>query len=125
MIRRPPRSTRTDTLFPYTTLFRSGGSGYAAFAAAKFGLRAVAQSMARELWPQKIHVAHLIIDAGVDTAFVRDIIAKREGREALDNLDPDRLMPPDAIADAYWNLFNQPQAAWTFEQEIRPYGEIW
>jgi hypothetical protein len=81
--------------------------------------------MARELWPQKIHVAHLIIDAGVDTAFVRDIIAKREGREALDKLDPDRLMPPDAIADAYWDLFNQPRAAWTFEQEIRPYGEIW
>ncbi|WP_326914713.1 SDR family NAD(P)-dependent oxidoreductase [Sphingopyxis chilensis] len=116
---------RGKIFFTGATAGLRGGSGYAAFAAAKFGLRAVAQSMARELWPQKIHVAHLIIDAGVDTAFVRDIIAKREGREALDNLDPDRLMPPDAIADAYWNLFNQPQAAWTFEQEIRPYGEIW
>src|SRR3546814_2117146 len=114
---------RGKIFFTGATAGLRGGSGYAAFAAAKFGLRAVAQSMARELWPQKIHVAHLIIDAGVDTAFVRDIIAKREGREALDNLDPDRLMPPDAIADAYWNLFNQPQAAWTFEQEIRPYGE--
>src|SRR3546814_9385806 len=95
---------RGKIFFTGATAGLRGGSGYAAFAAAKFGLRAVAQSMARELWPQKIHVAHLIIDAGVDTAFVRDIIAKREGREALDNLDPDRLMPPDAIADAYWNL---------------------
>ncbi|MDB5576612.1 MAG: short-chain dehydrogenase/reductase [Bradyrhizobium sp.] len=102
-----------------------GGVGYAAFASAKFGLRALAQSMARELWPQKIHVAHLIIDAGVDTEFVRGRIAASEGAEALANLDPDRLMPPAAIGEAYWQLFNQPQSAWVFEQEIRPYGEKW
>src|SRR3546814_13023712 len=78
---------RGKIFFTGATAGLRGGSGYAAFAAAKFGLRAVAQSMARELWPQKIHVAHLIIDAGVDTALVRDIIAKREGRAALDNLD--------------------------------------
>lgn len=102
-----------------------GGIGYAAFASAKFGLRALAQSMARELWPKKIHVAHLVIDAGVDTAFVRERIGDREGPDALANIDPDRLMPPAAIGEAYWRLFNQPPTAWVFEQEIRPYGEKW
>ena len=102
-----------------------GNPGYAAFAAAKAGLRATAQSAARELWPRGIHVAHLVIDAGVDTAFVRARIAEAEGAAALENLDPDRLMPPQAIADAYWALYNQPRSAWTFEQEIRPYKEPW
>ncbi len=102
-----------------------GNPGYAAFSAAKSGLRATAQSAARELWPQGIHVAHLVIDAGVDTDWVRAWIAEREGADALASLDPDRLMPPAAIADAYWALFNQPRSAWTFEQEIRPYGETW
>jgi NAD(P)-dependent dehydrogenase (short-subunit alcohol dehydrogenase family) len=99
-----------------------GNPGFAAFAAAKSGLRAVAQSAARELWPQGIHVAHLVIDAGVDTAWVRARIAEAEGDTPL---DPDRLMPPEVIAEAYWALFNQPKSAWTFEQEIRPFGETW
>lgn len=116
---------RGKIFFTGATAGLRGGKGYAAFASAKFGLRAVAQSIARELWPQHIHVAHLIIDAGVDTAFVRDLIAKREGQDALDNIAPDRLMPPEAIGDAYWALFNQPETAWVFEQEIRPYGETW
>ncbi len=102
-----------------------GNPGYAAFAAAKSGLRATAQSAARELWPQGIHVAHLVIDAGVDTDWVRARIATNEGAEALASLDPDRLMPPAVVADAYWALFNQPRSAWTFEQEIRPFGEKW
>ncbi len=100
-----------------------GNPGYAAFAAAKAGLRAMAQSAARELWPQGLHVAHLVIDAGVDTAWVRERLVEREGAQAL--ADPDRLMPPAAVADAYWTLYNQPKSAWTFEQEIRPYGEKW
>ncbi len=66
-------------LFTGATASLRGGIGYAAFASAKFGLRAVAQSMARELGPKNIHVAHLIIDAGVDTAFVRDRIKARGG----------------------------------------------
>jgi NAD(P)-dependent dehydrogenase (short-subunit alcohol dehydrogenase family) len=99
-----------------------GNPGYAAFAAAKAGLRATAQSAARELWPQGLHVAHLVIDAGVDTAWVRARIAESEGDAPL---DPDRLMPPEAVAGAYWALYNQPKSAWTFEQEIRPYGETW
>jgi NAD(P)-dependent dehydrogenase (short-subunit alcohol dehydrogenase family) len=102
-----------------------GGIGYAAFASAKFALRGLAQSMARELGPSRIHVAHLVIDAGVDTAFVRERIAEREGKEALENLDPDRLMSPAAVAEAYWALYLQAPDAWTFEQEIRPFGEKW
>ena len=102
-----------------------GGSGDAAFASAKFGLRAVAQAAARELGPQGIHVAHLVIDAGVDTAWVRDRLRERDGDKALAALEPDRLMRPEAVAEAYWALHRQPRDAWTFEQEIRPFGEKW
>ena len=102
-----------------------GGVGYAAFASAKFGLRAVAQSAARELGPQGIHVAHLVIDAGVDTAWVRERIRDRAGDVAVANLKPDQLMRPEAVAEAYWALHQQPRDAWTFEQEIRPYAETW
>lgn len=101
-----------------------GNPGYSAFAAAKAGLRAMAQSAARELWPQGIHVAHLVIDAGVDTEWVRQRVIERIGAEAL-AAQPDLLMPPEAVAEAYWALYNQRRAAWTFEQEIRPYGEKW
>ena len=101
-----------------------GNPGYAAFAAAKSGLRATAQSAARELWPHGIHVAHLVIDAGVDTAWVRARVTERIGAAAL-AAQPDLLMPPAAIAEAYWALYNQPKSAWTFEQEIRPSGERW
>jgi NAD(P)-dependent dehydrogenase (short-subunit alcohol dehydrogenase family) len=111
--------------FTGATASLRGGIGYAAFAAAKFGLRAVAQSAARELGPKNIHVAHLVIDSGVDTAWVRERIKAREGDEALDNLDPNRLMRPAAVAEAYWQLYQQPRDAWTFEQEIRPFGEKW
>jgi NAD(P)-dependent dehydrogenase (short-subunit alcohol dehydrogenase family) len=111
--------------FTGATASLRGGVGYAAFAAAKFGLRAVAQSAARELGPKNIHVAHLIIDAGVDTEWVRGRIREREGEAALANLDPGRLMRPAAVADAYWRLYRQPRDAWTFEQEIRPFGEKW
>lgn len=116
---------RGAIFFTGATASRRGGSGFAAFASAKFGLRALAESMGRELWPQNIHVAHLIIDSGVDTAWVRERIAEREGAEALATLDPDRLMPPASVAEAYWHLYEQPRSAWVFEQEIRPYGEKW
>ncbi|MGZ5989466.1 MAG: SDR family NAD(P)-dependent oxidoreductase [Rhizomicrobium sp.] len=112
-------------LFTGATASLRGGKGYAAFASAKFGLRAVAQSMARELGPQNIHVAHLIIDAGVDTAFVRDRIKARGGDAALANLQPDQLMNPDSIARAYWYLHTQERDAWTFELDVRPYAESW
>src|SRR5690349_16420624 len=80
--------------FTGATASMRGGIGYAAFASAKSGLRSVAQSMARELGPKNIHVAHLVIDAGVDTAFVRERIRKQSGAEALERLDPDQLMNP-------------------------------
>ncbi|MGO9060880.1 MAG: SDR family NAD(P)-dependent oxidoreductase [Candidatus Binataceae bacterium] len=111
--------------FTGATASLRGGAGYAAFASAKSGLRAVAQSVARELGPKHIHVAHLVIDAGVDTAWVRDRIRESEGEEVLNNLDPGRLMSPAAVAQAYWQLYEQPADAWTFEQEIRPFGEKW
>jgi NAD(P)-dependent dehydrogenase (short-subunit alcohol dehydrogenase family) len=102
-----------------------GGIGYAAFASAKSGLRAVAQSMARELGPKNIHVAHLIIDAGVDTAFVRERIKQQAGPQALENLEPDQLMNPASVAEAYWQLYRQSRDAWTFELDVRPYREVW
>ena len=102
-----------------------GGVGYAAFASAKAGLRAVAQSMARELGPKNIHVAHLIIDSGVDTAFVRDRIVAARGPEALEQLAPDTLMEPASIGEAYWRLHQQTRDAWTFELDLRPFGETW
>ena len=104
--------------FTGATAGMRGGSGYAAFASAKFGLRAVAQAAARELGPQGLHVAHLVIDAGVDTAWVRE-------RRGSTPVQPDELMRPEAVADAYWALHRQPRDAWTFELEIRPFGEKW
>jgi NAD(P)-dependent dehydrogenase (short-subunit alcohol dehydrogenase family) len=116
---------RGALFFTGATASLRGGAGFAAFAAAKFGLRAVAQSAARELGPQNIHVAHLIIDSGVDTAWVRERIKDREGEDALKTLDPNRLMRPEAVAETYWQLYQQPRDAWTFELEIRPFGEKW
>lgn len=116
---------RGTILFTGATASVRGGSGYAAFASAKAGLRAVAQSMARELAPKNIHVAHLIIDAGVDTAFVRERIALAKGAEAATNLPPDTLMNPDSIAETYWQLHCQRRDAWTHELDLRPYGENW
>ncbi len=114
-----------NIFFTGATASLRGGVGYAAFASAKFGLRAVAQSIARELGPKNIHVAHLIIDSGVNTAWVRErrIEARRAGgaRQSRSN----RLMPPASVAEAYWQLYQQPKSAWMFEQEIRPFGEKW
>jgi NAD(P)-dependent dehydrogenase (short-subunit alcohol dehydrogenase family) len=100
-----------------------GNSGYAAFSAGKAGLRALAQSLARELGPKGIHVAHLVIDAGVDTAFVRDLWTK-QGKNP-DDMPPDTLMDPKSVAEAYWSLYHQTRDGWTFELDLRPYGENW
>jgi NAD(P)-dependent dehydrogenase (short-subunit alcohol dehydrogenase family) len=116
---------RGAIFFTGATASLRGGIGYAAFASAKAGLRAVAQSAARELGPKNIHVAHLVIDSGVDTAWVRERIKEREGAEALANLTEGRLMRPEAVAEAYWALYQQPRDAWSSELEIRPFGEKW
>ena len=84
----------------------------ASFAMGKFALRGLAQSMARELAPQNIHVAHFVIDGGV-----------RSGRRAEAADRPDSMLDPDAIALAYWNTVNQPRSAWTWEVELRPWLE--
>ncbi len=112
-----------NIFFTGATASLRGGTGYAAFASAKFGLRAVAQATARELGPKNIHVAHLIIDSGVDTEWVRQRRIEALGPDALDN--PDLLMPPSSVAESYWQLYQQPKSAWTFELEIRPFGEKW
>ncbi|MBR1215653.1 SDR family oxidoreductase [Bradyrhizobium sp. JYMT SZCCT0180] len=112
-----------NIFFTGATASLRGGSGYAAFASAKFGLRAVAQAMARELGPRNIHVGHLIIDSGVNTAWVQQRRLEALGPDALS--DPDALMPPASVAEAYWQLYQQPRSAWTFELEIRPFKEKW
>jgi NAD(P)-dependent dehydrogenase (short-subunit alcohol dehydrogenase family) len=116
---------RGNIYFTGATASLRGGVGYAAFAAAKFGLRAVAESAARELGPQGIHVAHLVVDAGVDTAWVRERIRARDGEAALLALEPNRLMRPEAVAEAYWQIYCEPPDAWSFEREIRPFAENW
>ena len=116
---------RGTILFTGATASLRGGRGYIAFASAKFGLRAVAQSMARELGPRNIHVAHVVIDAGVDTEFVRERIRQSGGEEAIRAIEPDQLMSPTSIAESYWYLHNQERDAWTFELDLRPYKESW
>ncbi|MFC3118079.1 SDR family oxidoreductase [Jhaorihella thermophila] len=110
-------------LFTGATASVKGSAGFAAFAAGKHGLRALAQSMARELGRKNIHVAHLVIDAGVDTAFVRERIAQAGSDPG--SLPPDTLMRPESVAETYWMLAHQPRDAWTFELDLRPYGETW
>jgi NAD(P)-dependent dehydrogenase (short-subunit alcohol dehydrogenase family) len=119
-----PRSSGS-IFFTGATASLRGGVGYAAFASAKFGLRAVAQSMARELGPKNIHVAHLVIDAGVDTAWVRERIRARTGADAAERLEPDRLVNPGSIAEVYWQLHQQLRDSWTHELDIRPHREPW
>lgn len=119
--RRLLRHGRGSIFFTGATASVRGGKGYAAFASAKAGLRATAQSMARELGPQNIHVAHLIIDSGVDSAWVRGMMSAR----GVDDVPPDTLMDPASIAETYWQLHRQPRDAWTHELDLRPYGETW
>lgn len=100
-----------------------GVSGYAAFGAGKAGLRSLAQSLAKELGPKGIHVAHLVIDAGVDTAFVRERM--RGAGVDMDNLESNTLMRPQSVAEAYWTLHQQNPDGWTFELDLRPFAEKW
>jgi NAD(P)-dependent dehydrogenase (short-subunit alcohol dehydrogenase family) len=111
-------------LFTGATASLRGGKGFAAFASAKFGLRAVAQAMARELGPKNIHVVHLIIDAGVDSAAIHARMKAASGVEAKD-IAPDSLTKTDSIAEAYWFAHQQAKDGWTHELDLRPAGEKW
>ncbi|WP_421861846.1 SDR family oxidoreductase [Parvibaculum sp.] len=109
---------RGTMIFTGATASLRGGSGFAAFAGAKFALRALAQSLARELGPKGIHVAHPIIDGAIDTAFIRDNFPTRYALK-----DRDGILNPDHIAEAYWQLHAQPRDAWTHELDLRPWME--
>ena len=113
-----------NIFFTGATASLRGGSGFAAFASAKFGLRAVAQSIARELGPKNIHVAHLVIDGGVDSEAIRKRLRARLG-DAVASLPADSLIQTQSIADAYWTLHVQPRNAWTHELDLRPAIEKW
>jgi short-subunit dehydrogenase len=111
---------RGTILFTGATASARGGAGYSAFAGAKFALRALAQSMARELGPKNIHVAHVVVDGAIDSNFIRenfpDVDARRE---------EDAILNPDAIAANYVMLHKQPRSAWTHELDLRPWKETW
>jgi NAD(P)-dependent dehydrogenase (short-subunit alcohol dehydrogenase family) len=111
-------------LFTGATASLRGGKGFAAFSSAKFGLRAVAQAMARELGPKNIHVIHLIIDAGVDSEAIRARLKAASGIEAKD-IAPDSLTKTDSIAEAYWFAHQQSKDGWTHELDLRPAVEKW
>jgi NAD(P)-dependent dehydrogenase (short-subunit alcohol dehydrogenase family) len=114
---------RGTILFTGATASLRGGKGFAAFSAAKFGLRAVAQAMARELGPKNVHVVHLIIDAGVDSAAIHDRL-KASGVD-LATIKPDSLTKTSSIAEAYWFTHHQSRDGWTHELDLRPSAEAW
>jgi NAD(P)-dependent dehydrogenase (short-subunit alcohol dehydrogenase family) len=116
--RRMAARGRGTILFSGATASMRGSAQFAAFAAAKGGLRQVAQSMARELGPKNIHVAHVVIDGGIDNRRTRERWANR-----LSELPADGLLATDAIAELYWQLHAQPRSAWTFEADLRPWAE--
>ena len=111
---------RGSILFTGATASIRGRDGFAAFAAAKAGLRAVAQSMSRELGPKGIHVAHVVVDGTIDGNFTR---ANRTDVEGL--LEADAILKPEEIAANYVWLHNQQRSAWTHELDLRPWSETW
>jgi NAD(P)-dependent dehydrogenase (short-subunit alcohol dehydrogenase family) len=109
---------RGTILFTGATASLRGGSGFCAFAGAKHALRALAQSMARELGPQGLHVAHVVIDGAIDTAFIAQMFPERYALK-----DRDGILDPEHIAEAYWQIHRQPRSAWTQEMDLRPWME--
>ena len=105
---------RGTILFSGATSSVRGRGGAVAFTSAKFAVRGLAESLARELWPKGIHVAHVVIDGGIDTPDANQSFAS----------DPnDPMLNPDSMAEAYWNLAIQDKQAWTLEIDLRPFNE--
>ena len=111
---------RGTIIFTGATASLRGGAGFAAFAGAKHALRALAQSMARELGPEGIHVAHVVIDGAIDTPFIRETFPERYALK-----EKAGILDPEAIAENYWQLHLQPRSAWTHELDLRPWMEPW
>jgi NADP-dependent 3-hydroxy acid dehydrogenase YdfG len=111
---------RGTIIFTGATASLRGAANFAGFAGAKHALRALAQSMARELGPKNIHVAHVVVDGAIDTAFIRDSFPDRYALK-----EQDGILNPEHIAENYWYLHAQPRDAWTFELDLRPYMEKW
>lgn len=111
---------RGTILFTGATASMRGGNGYSAFAGGKHALRALSQSMARELGPLGVHVAHVVIDGAIDTKFIRETFPERYAKKGQDG-----ILDPDHIAENYWLIHSQPRDAWTFEMDLRPWNEPW
>jgi NAD(P)-dependent dehydrogenase (short-subunit alcohol dehydrogenase family) len=107
-------------IFTGATASVRGSAGFCAFAGAKHALRALAQSMARELGPKGIHVAHIVIDGAIDTPFIAENFPERYAKKAEEG-----ILNTEAIAENYWNLHRQPRSAWTHELDLRPWTETW
>jgi len=118
--KRMVKRQRGTILFTGATAGLRGAAGFAAFAGAKHGIRALAQSMARELGPLNVHVAHVVVDGAIDTDFIRTNFPDRYALK-----DEDGILNPEHIADNYWFLHSQPRDAWTFELDLRPWNERW
>ncbi len=112
---------RGSLLFTGATASLRGSAHFAAFAGAKHALRALAQSMARELGPRGLHVAHVVVDGAIDTDFIRTMMAQ----DYSERLPLGGILDPEHIAENYWNLHRQPRDAWTHELDLRPYMEKW
>jgi len=118
--KRMAKRQRGTILFTGATAGMRGAAGFAAFAGAKHGIRALAQSMARELGPMNIHVAHVVVDGAIDTDFIRESFPEKYATK-----DEDGILNPEHIAENYWHLHSQPRDAWTFELDLRPWSERW
>ena len=118
MVTREGDGHKGTIIFTGATASLRGSAHFAAFAGAKHALRALAQSMARELGPRGIHVAHTIIDGAIDTEFIRTNFPERYAMK-----NSDGILNPDHIAENYWMLHKQPRDAWTHELDLRPWSE--
>lgn len=118
--RRMAERGRGTIIFTGATASIRGGANFASFASAKHALRALSQSMARELGPMGVHVGHIIVDGMIDSEAVRGKFP-----DEVDALPEGGMLNPDHIADAYWAMHAQPKDAWTFEMDIRPSVEHW